>query len=88
MQFLRVGGHSTPGEGAEMDTRKRTVLKAVLWNLLGLVTMGLVGLVMTGSARLGGAMAVANTAVGLVAYIAYERLWAQVRWGREERAHG
>lgn len=71
-----------------MDMRNRTVLKAVLWNLIGLLTMSLVGLVMTGSARLGGAMAFANTAVGLVAYIVYERLWAQVRWGREERAHG
>lgn len=70
-----------------METRKRTVLKAVLWNLIGLLTMGLVGLVMTGSARLGGAMAVANTAVGFMAYVAYERLWTRVRWGREERTH-
>ncbi|KAB2882628.1 MAG: DUF2061 domain-containing protein [Albidovulum sp.] len=71
-----------------MDTRWRTLLKAVLWNLLGLLTMSLVGLAMTGSVALGGAMAVANTAIGFVAYVGYERLWAQVRWGRGERSHG
>lgn len=76
------------GKVRKMDTRRRTVLKAVLWNLLGLLTMGLVGLAMTGSVALGGAMALVNTAVGFVAYVAYERFWAQVRWGRGKRFHG
>src|SRR5690606_5355771 len=67
-QFLRGRVHWGSGEGAEMDTRWRTLLKAVLWNLLGLLTMSLVGLAMTGSVALGGAMAVANTAIGFVAY--------------------
>ena len=76
------------GKVRTMDTRQRTMLKAVLWNLLGLLTMSLIGLAMTGSVALGGAMAVANTVVGFVAYVAYERFWAQVRWGRRERSHG
>lgn len=76
------------GKGAEMDTRRRTILKAVLWNILGLLTMSLVGLAMTGSATLGGAIAVANTAVGFLAYVVYERLWAQVAWGRERWPNG
>ncbi|MEI2805501.1 DUF2061 domain-containing protein [Albidovulum sp.] len=71
-----------------MDMRRRTMLKAVLWNLLGLMTMSLVGLAMTGSAALGGAMAVVNTAIGFLAYVLYERAWAGVAWGRRERAHG
>ncbi|MGB3316746.1 MAG: DUF2061 domain-containing protein [Albidovulum sp.] len=65
-----------------MDTGKRTVLKAVLWNLLGLAMMALVGLAMTGSAALGGAMALANTLIGLISYILYERLWSRISWGR------
>lgn len=77
-----------PGEGLEMDSGRRTVLKAVLWNLLGLLTMSLVGLAMTGSAALGGALAMVNTAVGLVSYVIYERVWARVAWGRRERSHG
>jgi uncharacterized membrane protein len=65
-----------------METARRTLVKAVLWNALGLVVMGVVGLVMTGSAALGGAMAVLNTAIGLACYIVYERIWSRIRWGR------
>ncbi len=71
-----------------MDTRARTILKAILWNLLGLATMSLVGLAMTGSAALGGALAVANTALGFVAYVLYERCWARVSWGRLAAGEG
>ena len=70
-----------------MDSHKRTILKAILWNLLGLATMTAVGLTMTGSAALGGTMAVANTAVGLTCYVIYERVWARIGWGRGDR-HG
>lgn len=68
-----------------METRRRTLVKAVLWNLLGLCVMALVGLLLTGSALVGGAMAVINTAIGLITYVIYERIWAHIRWGR---AHG
>ena len=65
-----------------METARRTLVKAVLWNALGLVVMGVVGLVMTGSVALGGAMAVLNTAIGLACNIVYERIWSRIRWGR------
>ncbi len=64
-----------------METRRRTLVKALFWNALGLVTMSLVGLAMTGSVAVGGAIAVVNTVIGLTVYIVYERLWARVRWG-------
>ena len=65
-----------------MDTRKRSVLKAVLWQILGLVVMTLVGFVLTGSVRVGGGMALINAALGLVLYLGDERLWQHIRWGR------
>jgi uncharacterized membrane protein len=65
-----------------MDTSKRTILKAILWNALGLAMMLLVGFIMTGSLALGGVMAVINTSIGLVSYMLYERLWARIAWGR------
>lgn len=65
-----------------METRKRTLVKALLWNLLGFAVMSLVGLIATGSLAVGGAMALVNTAIGFVVYLAYERVWANVRWGR------
>ena len=65
-----------------METRSRSLVKAVIWNLIGLAVMAVVGLVATGSAAVGGAMALTNTAVGLVMYLVYERIWSRIRWGR------
>ncbi|WP_299349946.1 DUF2061 domain-containing protein [uncultured Shimia sp.] len=65
-----------------METRKRSLLKAVIWNAMGLAMMSLVGLIATGSAAVGGAMALINTAIGFTLYILYERVWSNIRWGR------
>lgn len=65
-----------------MDTSRRSWIKAIVWNLLGLVTMSLVGLAMTGSVAVGGVMALVNTALGFTLYLLYERLWARIEWGR------
>jgi uncharacterized membrane protein len=65
-----------------MESGKRTILKAILWQALGLISMALVGLWVTGSAVAGGAIAVANTVIGFVCYVVYERVWARIRWGR------
>ncbi len=68
--------------GDGMETRRRSVVKAVLWNAMGLIVMTLVGLVATGSAAIGGTLAVVNTAIGLTLYVIYERVWAGITWGR------
>lgn len=65
-----------------METRKRTLVKAIVWNIIGLTVMSLVGLAMTGSIAVGGAMAVVNTVIGLMTYILYERFWSGIAWGR------
>ncbi|WP_424833463.1 DUF2061 domain-containing protein [Ruegeria sp.] len=65
-----------------METRQRSVVKAILWNAMGLAVMALVGLIATGSAAFGGALAVVNTAIGLTMYVVYERIWAGISWGR------
>ncbi|AGI67104.1 putative DUF2061 family protein [Octadecabacter antarcticus 307] len=65
-----------------MDTRKRTLIKAVIWNLIGLSVMMTVGFIATGSFAVGGAMAVVNASIGLTTYVLYERVWDRVQWGR------
>lgn len=65
-----------------METRQRTLVKAAVWNLIGLAVMSLVGLGLTGSAVVGGSMALINTAIGFSTYVLYERFWARIRWGR------
>ncbi|WP_425043642.1 DUF2061 domain-containing protein [Primorskyibacter sp. S87] len=65
-----------------METRCRSLVKAVIWNMMGLCVMTLVGLIATGSAALGGTLAVVNTLIGLTLYVVYERIWSGIRWGR------
>ncbi len=57
-------------------------MKALVWNAMGLAMMTLVGLIATGSAALGGMVALVNTAIGLTMYVIYERIWAGITWGR------
>ncbi|MEL7255933.1 MAG: DUF2061 domain-containing protein [Pseudomonadota bacterium] len=68
-----------------METRTRTWVKAIVWNIIGFGVMCLVGFIMTGSVAVGGTMAIINTIVGLTCYVIYERIWSRVQWGR---AHG
>lgn len=65
-----------------MDSGQRTILKAVLWNIIGMAVMALSGYAMTGSLAIGGSLALVNTGIGLVSYVLYERLWARIGWGR------
>lgn len=65
-----------------METRRRSLVKALVWNAIGLCTMTLVGLAATGSASIGGAMALINTALGFACYLIYERVWTRISWGR------
>ncbi|WP_309568052.1 DUF2061 domain-containing protein [Psychromarinibacter sediminicola] len=57
-------------------------MKAVLWAVWGWVAMAAVGLAFTGSMLAGGGMAAVNTCVGLLCYVVYERIWANIGWGR------
>lgn len=65
-----------------METRRRSVVKAIIWNVIGFSVMTVVGFLATGSASIGGVMALVNTGLGFVTYLIYERIWAGIAWGR------
>ncbi|MBY6136997.1 DUF2061 domain-containing protein [Nocardioides marinus] len=67
-----------------METRSRSVVKALLWNAIGLAVMTLAGFAVTGSLRQGGGLALLNTSIGFASYLAYERAWARFAWGRRD----
>jgi len=69
-----------------METRKRTLAKALTWQGVGLATMTAIGFAFTGSATAGGALALVSAAVSLAAYMAHERVWDRVGWGRVHAA--
>ena len=65
-----------------METARRSLTKALVWQCLGLVSMSLIGWAVTGSASLAGGLAMANMAFGFVFYLLHERLWAKISWGK------
>ena len=65
-----------------METGRRSIVKAVMWQVMGLITMCLIGILFTGSFWAGGMMAGVNALIGLATYLIYERIWARIRWGR------
>lgn len=65
-----------------MESRVRSLVKATIWTLIGLLLMSMIGLIFTGSLVTGGIMAGVNSLIGLGTYLIYERVWASVSWGR------
>ena len=65
-----------------LDTGTRSIVKAVVWQLMGIVVMLSISFLLTGSLTLGGAIAGLNAAVGVMTYVIYERVWDRISWGR------
>ena len=65
-----------------MESPKRLLAKSATWQATGLITMTLLGAATTGSWRFAGGFALGSAAIGFVMYVAHEKLWASVHWGR------
>ena len=65
-----------------MESPARSIVKAVTWQLLGLLTMTLLAWLVTGSMTAAGGLALGAAATGFVCFILHERIWARIRWGR------
>ncbi|NRB19083.1 MAG: DUF2061 domain-containing protein [Rhodobacteraceae bacterium] len=66
-----------------MESRIRSLVKALIWNIIGLGSMALVGFLATGSIAVGGVIALINTVIGFTLYLLYERIWSRIGWGRD-----
>ncbi|MBC8130847.1 MAG: DUF2061 domain-containing protein [Rhizobiaceae bacterium] len=65
-----------------MESRTRSLVKALSWQFLGLFTMSAIGYAFTGSLSSGGALALASAGVSFFTYLMHERAWAAVTWGK------
>ena len=66
----------------DMDTKKRLFFKAVTWQICGLLSMTVVGLLITGSFSTGGWIAIAGAILGFVSYFLHELVWSKGNWGK------
>jgi uncharacterized membrane protein len=63
------------------ETSKRTLAKALSWQLMGLLVTAAVGYAVTGSLIEAGGFSLALQLFSLICYVLHERLWSRIRWG-------
>jgi uncharacterized membrane protein len=64
------------------DSWSRSAVKSVTWRLTGVVVLGAVSFGVTGEWMDTGIITFVYHAIQLVLYVAHERIWQCVRWGR------
>jgi bifunctional enzyme CysN/CysC/sulfate adenylyltransferase subunit 1 len=64
------------------ETHARSIAKAVSWRATGSLDTFVLAALITGNAKLAGAVAVAEILTKTALYYVHERAWALVPWGR------
>ena len=66
-----------------METTKRTIVKALSWQILGLLMMTMISYLHTGSMTSVLSLAGTSTVIGLISYVIHEKLWQRISWGNK-----
>ncbi len=65
-----------------MDTRKRSLAKAISWRVTGSIDTMVISLIITGSVKLAAAIGITEVLTKSVLYYLHERAWLRVPYGR------
>jgi len=65
------------------ETRKRSIAKAVLYRIIGILGTAVIVLIFTGEYKLAGAIAIADFCAGVAFYYCFERIWNIIPWGKK-----
>ena len=68
-----------------MDSKSRLLVKAMTWQFSGLITMTVIGYLISGSFNVGGSIAFFFFFLGFFVYLAHESLWTKIRWGKTDK---
>ena len=65
-----------------MESPLRSIVKALTWQVLGLITMTALAYIATGDIGAASGLALGAAATSLVFFFLHERIWALISWGR------
>lgn len=71
--------------GVQMETKKRSIVKAISWRFIATIITSLLALLLTGEWTFAATIGLADTALKFFIYFAHERLWNRIRYGLEEK---
>ena len=67
-----------------MDTKVRSWVKSIVWRLIGIVLLGWISYLVTGSWKEKTAITTLFHTVRVVMYYYHERIWERISWGRKK----
>lgn len=65
-----------------METTKRTIVKTISWQSLGIIVMSIIGYIHTGSLTTAISLASSTVLISSVTFIFHEKLWQRIAWGK------
>jgi len=65
-----------------MDTRARSWVKSVVWRVVGIVILGAISYLITGSWKQMTLITVLFHSIRVVLYYFHERVWERITWGK------
>ena len=68
-----------------METRARSIAKAISYRMLGSATTALIVYILTGKPSLSLGAGAMDVVLKLVAYFVHERIWNHIDYGRPKR---
>ena len=66
-----------------MDSNQRSIAKTVSWRVAGSLSTFSISYLVTGSFGVAGSIAVVQMIVNTLLYYFHERIWGNIKWGRE-----
>ncbi len=67
------------------ETKKRSLIKSLTFRVLGIVTLGIISYIATGSWAETGLITILFNGIRIPQYYWHERRWNKISWGIEKR---
>ena len=67
------------------ETRKRSIVKSVLWRVICIVVSIVTSFFLTGNLDIAVAIGTVYNAITMVLYYFHERLWDKIGWGTKSK---
>jgi len=65
-----------------MDTRKRSLVKSIVWRVTGIILLGVISYLVTGNWKEMTKITVLFHSIRIILYYFHERFWEKISWGK------
>jgi len=67
-----------------MERRRRSLLKAVTWRIIAIITLGYLSYYFTNDLETTGLITISFNVIQIFLYYVHERLWIKIKWGQKK----